>query len=483
MAAFSEADLLTLLRIQNPWWYSGQVDQSRIRSFHRGEYYLCAYTFFHSLRRFPVLTGPRRVGKSTILFQMIDQLLQNGTEPDQILYISLDTAVLEEAGILKLLMLYRSQITQAEPFFFFVDEVQKDRDWTSVLKFIYDSFPSAKVVATGSASFRIEEQYRETGEGRLRLIRVPTLSFYEYCMLRNTDAAVPDHMNVFQMHREKLSKQSLIITALSVLEPDLNRYLRLGGFPEYVSISQKDESYALSLIEENVINKVIFTDLSTTDRIKPTQLKRVFTYLCNTTSSIMNIEELCRELTGVSNATVVKYIEILESAGLIYCAHQVNSSGKKILKARDKIHIADSGIREAIVSDLHSPDDPVQKGYLMESAAYKHTADYCRCADADLQVGYMLKTGTEKEIDIVIYDHQKILQLIESKFRQHSSIKNSDLIISEGLPDTPGYIVTKSSVDYGLTARSEKSLYRIPAVAYLYLLGKMKYENNMINTL
>ena len=72
MAAFTETDLLTFLRVQNPWWRTGHVDESRKKRFHRGEFHLCTYTFYHSIRRFPVLTGPRRVGKSTILYQMID---------------------------------------------------------------------------------------------------------------------------------------------------------------------------------------------------------------------------------------------------------------------------------------------------------------------------------------------------------------------------------------------------------------------------
>ncbi|MBR6325013.1 MAG: DUF4143 domain-containing protein, partial [Victivallales bacterium] len=123
----------------------------------------------------------------------------------------------------------------------------------------------------------------------------------------------------------------------------------------------------------------------------------------------------------------------VESAGLIYCAEQVNSSGKKILKTRRKVHIADSGIRGAVMSELHSPDDPVQKGYLIESAAYKHTIDYCRCVDPALRVGYMLQAGRDKEIDIVICDRTGIRQLIESKVRNQSVVRDNDLIITAAL--------------------------------------------------
>ena len=478
MAVFSEMDLLALMRVQNPWWQTGKTDERKDLQFHRGEYYVCEQTFWHTLRRFPVLIGPRRVGKSTIAYQMIGNLLRSGIDPYRILYLSLDTSALEDAGILRLLMLYRSQISQAEDFYLFVDEVQKDEDWTSVLKYIYDAFPSARALATGSASFRIEGKTRETGEGRLRPIRIPTLSFYEYCMMKGLDAQEVKVEDVFQLHQATLAEQSTIMTKLACFEPELNRYLRLGGFPEYVSVSQADESYALSLIEENVINKAVYHDLTTTENVNPTQMKHLFSYLCNTTSNLVNVEEICREMRGISNATVAKYIEILESAGLIYRAEQMNSAGKKILKARSKIHIADSGIREAVMSELHSPDDPVQKGYLVESTAYKHTVDYCRCEDPHLKVGYMIQPGKDREIDIVICDQSGIRQLVESKVRNQSAIRDSDLIITAALPHQPGYVITKSSTDYGLSKRENTTIYRIPAVTYLFLLGQMKYSKN-----
>jgi predicted AAA+ superfamily ATPase len=126
------------MRVQNPWWQTGETDKRKDLQFRRGEYYLCGQVFWHKIRRFPVLSGPRRVGKSTIVHQMIGDLLASGVNPLQILYLSLDTSAMEEAGILKLLMIYQSQISQSEDFYLFVDEVQKDDDWTSAMKFIYD---------------------------------------------------------------------------------------------------------------------------------------------------------------------------------------------------------------------------------------------------------------------------------------------------------------------------------------------------------
>ena len=96
MAIFSDTDVLTILRDQNPWWNSGKVDPLLEKQFHRGEYYETTRVFFHSIRRFPVLSGLRRVGKSSILYQMIGDLLRKGISPQKIIYISLDTSVLSE---------------------------------------------------------------------------------------------------------------------------------------------------------------------------------------------------------------------------------------------------------------------------------------------------------------------------------------------------------------------------------------------------
>ncbi len=61
MAVFSDSDILTILRDQNPWWVTGSVPAAMEKPFHRSEYYETTRVFFHTIRRFPVLSGLRRV--------------------------------------------------------------------------------------------------------------------------------------------------------------------------------------------------------------------------------------------------------------------------------------------------------------------------------------------------------------------------------------------------------------------------------------
>lgn len=88
-------------------------------------------------------------------------------------------------------------------------------------------------------------------------------------------------------------------------------------------------------------------------------------------------------------------------------------------------------------------------------------------------VGYV-RGENGKEIDIVVQENTHDIQYIETKNRNVSKIKDSDGIIVYGLEDVPGYVVTKNIDDFGLTKRKNTKLYRIPAVVYLYLTGKMK---------
>lgn len=105
-------------------------------------------------------------------------------------------------------------------------------------------------------------------------------------------------------------------------------------------------------MREDVVDKVLKRDLPALYNIRnATELERIFLYLCNVSSDIVAIDAMAKELNGVSRQTVQNYIEYLESANLIYLSYPVALDGKKILKARPKIYIADAAIRNAVLMD------------------------------------------------------------------------------------------------------------------------------------
>ena len=114
----------------------------------------------------------------------------------------------------------------------------------------YDMNPGMKAVATGSASAVVEDNVRESGAGRWTVIRIPTLSFYEYCEIvgitRNIDCE-----DVFKLNTLSQQEQTRFIMGLSDLQVHLMKYLQMGGFPELAK--SDDIPYAQKILREDVM--------------------------------------------------------------------------------------------------------------------------------------------------------------------------------------------------------------------------------------
>lgn len=422
------------------------------------------------IRRTVVLTGTRRVGKTTIQYQMIDALLNDGIPPQKIVFISMDHPMLKLSQFQEVLDCYHENIYADQDVYYFFDEIQYASDWDRWLKIIYDNQPDTRVVATGSASPALMKGSRESGAGRWSVIQVPTLSFYEYCELLGLDIPdIPENLKVTDLLNKTQIERTQIMLQLSKVQNHFMRYLQVGGFPE-LALADND-LMAQQIMREDVVDKVLKRDLPSLYSIRnATELERIFLYLCNVSSEIISIDAITKELNGVSRATVENYIHYLESANLIYQSWPVDMSDKKILKARPKIYIADAAIRNAVLMDETIMTDPVGMGKVVETAVYKHiTAFYYKFATS---VGYFRGGKKNKEIDIVV-DYPKIKNiLIEVKYREGAPISNSDAIVELCENASAAIIITKTANDFGVhNTPSGKELLRIPAFAFLYLLG------------
>jgi len=417
-----------------------------------------------------VLTGARRVGKTTIQYQMIEELLSRGVAPQKIVYISMDHPMLKLAGFNEILECYHENIYAEQDCYYFFDEVQYAQDWDKWLKLIYDTQPDTQVVATGSASPALMKGNQESGVGRWTVIQVPTMSFYEYCELLGLDRPdLPQNLKITSLPHKTQQERAHVMVQLSKVQNHFNRYLTVGGFPE-LALSNND-LMAQQIMREDVVDKVLKRDLPALYNIRNAiELERIFLYLCNVSSEIVSIEAIAKELGGVSRPTVENYIRYLESANLIYQSWPVNMGGKKVLKARPKIYIADAAIRNAVLMDDSLLTDPVEMGKIVETAVYKHVAAFYY--QKVTSVGYFRGGRKGKEIDIVVdYPNEKNI-LIEVKYREGAPISDDDAISELCGEAAAAMVVTKNASDFGMhKTKSGKDIIRIPAFAFLYLLG------------
>ena len=471
MAIISKEGLLKVLVSYNPWWKTGVVNPKLSNTYKRFAFYEAMKRLNQTdIRRTVVLTGTRRVGKTTIQYQMIEALLQGGVPPQKIVFISMDHPMLKLSAMNEILECYHENIYPDQDVYYFFDEIQYAQDWDKWLKAIYDMQPDTKMVATGSASPVLVKGSQESGAGRWSAIQVPTLSFYEYCELLNVDRPdLPDDLKITPLLYKTQQERTQIMLQLSKVQNHFNRYLQVGGFPE-LALADND-ILAQQVMREDVVDKVLKRDLPSLYKIRnATELERIFLYLCNVSSEIVSIEAIAKELNGVSRPTVENYIDYLESANLIYQSWPVNMAGKKVLKASPKIYIADAAIRNAVLMDDSMLSDPVEMGKVVETAVYKHVAAFYYQQAAS--VGYYRGGKRGKEIDVVVeYSNSKNI-LIEVKYREGAPIPDDSAIVELSGEAAASIVVTKTADDFGVhNTKGGKDLIRIPAFAFLYLLG------------
>lgn len=471
MAITTKEGILKVLSAYNPWWKTGVVNPKLSRTYKRFAFYEAMKRIDQTnLRRTVVLTGTRRVGKTTIQYQMIEALLAKGVPPQKIVFISMDHPMLKLSGFNEILECYHENVYAEQDVYYFFDEVQYAQDWDKWLKTIYDMQPDTQVIATGSASPALIKGNQESGAGRWSVIQVPTMSFYEYCELLDLDRPVlPKNLKISPLLHMSKQERTQIMLQLSKVQNHFTRYLQVGGFPE-LALADND-LMAQQIMREDVVDKVLKRDLPSLYNIRnATELERIFLYLCNVSSEIVSIEAIAKELNGVSRPTVENYIQYLESANLIYQSWPINMAGKKVLKASPKIYIADAAIRNAVLMDASMLTDPVQMGKIVETAVYKHVAAFYY--QQATSVGYFRGGKRGKEIDVVVdYPNTKNI-LVEVKYREGAPIADDDAICELCDEAAAAIIVTKNANDFGIhNTKSGKDMIRIPAFAFLYLLG------------
>lgn len=478
MSIFTEENIISLLYSYNSWWRTGVVLKDFDKPIKRIPYYEANDSFRNHLRRMILLSGARRTGKTTIMYQTISSLLGEGINPKNILFISFDHPLLKMCSINDVLNVYTQNISSDNNIYCFFDEIQYSNNWNEWLKVLYDTNPNIKVMATGSASPILQNRVKESGLGRWITIPVPTLSFYEYCDLLNIEKIdLPQNIKPTQLYLLSNKEQVDLFQKMSFLQPHFIRYLQVGGFPE-LALS-RDDVYAQRILREDIVDKALKRDLPSIYAIRNIRdLEKVFLYLCYNSSNIINNNLISKEL-GINRETLDKYISYLESANLIYISKQVDISSKQILKEKNKIYISDAAIRNAVLMKDDITEDPTELGIIAETTVYKHVKAFSYKTLAD--IGYFRGGDKNKEIDIVVkYHASQPPIMIEVKYREDSHITEKDMIVQMANGIQPNLVITKKIDDYGLYNQYNdgKSIYKIPAPIFVYLLGYVESYKN-----
>lgn len=471
-------ELLGVIRGYNPWWQGEQYD---IPKFKRIAYDICLKYLLHpTLKRAVLLSGPRRVGKTTVLRQIANHLAFNADgawNPHGILYLSLDNPYVKLATLPELLRLYHDAIhPEGQPTILLLDEVQYSKDWDDHLKQLIDHHPEYRILATGSATVVHQQDLVDTGVGRWVRIRIPTLSFYEFVHISNPrEFNTPTMMKPRDLFRESPSRLANLAVKSRVLLPDFQRYLLVGGFPETATLPTP---LAQQLLREDVVERVLKRDLTALFGVrKIDDLERLFLYLCTHSGGIFEVRTVANALE-VSPTTVANHLSVLEQTGLIYRLPPIRIGGKKVLKVRNKIFLADAALRNAVL--LRGNDvltRPDEMGMIVETAVLRHLISY-HYADSP-RVGYWRDAASGREVDIIVKSPGYRIA-VEVKYRADARLRGKAGInmYCDAESVDYAYWVTQSEKDFGVSScgTSQTKVLTIPAHIFTYLLGQAERQ-------
>ena len=279
-----------LLLILNEWWEREAISRDKAREYRRKIFPIILDTF-NRYRQIIILTGLRRVGKTTLMFQIIENLLKQGVNARKIFYYSFDEMVEDPIKVLN----EYSKITKVdwrrENVFLFLDEVHKLRNWSSKVKLLYDNLPNLRICISGSASLLVEEEAFRNLAGRYFLFEIPPLTLQEYGELyfgRKIDS--------YEIYCSKL-------------ETILDDYIR-KPFPEIVKWT--DIARVNEYIRTLIIEKIVRTDIPQAFQgVNISLLSTLTEIFMRDVGAILNLTSLARDLR-VHKLTLRKHLKLLE---------------------------------------------------------------------------------------------------------------------------------------------------------------------------
>ena len=326
-----------------------------------------------------VVTGIRRSGKSTLLLQFQNILLEQGVEKEQIISINFEELEFEELLDYKKLYTYlKDKINPEKKNYIFLDEIQRVEAYEKVVDSLYVK-DNIDIYMTGSNSYMLSGDLATLLTGRYVEIKMLPLSFKEYCDVKEEDS-------------DKI----------------FSDYLAVGGLPYVASMDQNIEK--LNTYLEGIYNTVIIKDIEERQSRKerdPSKrrvsnialLKAIAKFLSSVVGSPVSVKSVTDYLISngrkVSPNTVDNYIEALCESFIFYEVDRFDIMGKELLKTNKKYYIVDLGLRNFVL-----PKRKYDLGFSIENIVYFEL----------LRRGFRVNIGKfgENEVDFVARKNDEI---------------------------------------------------------------------------
>lgn len=463
----------SFLDAYNPWWSNGETAFAGLPDFHR-DVFDDLYADIQRLPQMISVTGPRRVGKSTLLKQCIRKLIQeNGTEQAQrIVYFTMDDPALllphvDVDRFFEDLVAESAKRAKGGAVYLLLDEIQKFPRWELYLKKHYDLKTPVRFVVSGSASAPIFRKSRESLLGRIHDYQVLPFSFREFLFFTYQSN---DGSKTFKVYGDMIRRNLPLPNMLdqlhsfvkeaqqyeNILAPVIQHFLFEGGFPEVWKLP--DILAKQEYLYQNQIERVIFEDLLVAAEFrKPEMLRRFYLGLLAEPGRETNVTKLSKDI-GIAAATITTYFPLLEATDLVWRLHKYTGSKATAKAGNFKSYLVDLAVRNAVLKltpERLLADEPVLGLY-----AENIVANHLRRWPGLVELAYYRERNNE--LDFIV-DLGAVRVGIEIKYR--ATLNDRELSKSREIAESLGceafIAVCKERPDEALEKRlQEKS--RIP---------------------
>ncbi|MDP2947556.1 MAG: ATP-binding protein [Nanoarchaeota archaeon] len=372
-----------ILKEWNPWWEDKKLVKE-LEGKPRPQYKNLLDSI--NIREITIIIGVRRSGKSTLMYQMVDNLLNKDINPEQILFINLEDKKLIGIDLDEIYNTYRENLNQNKKAYIFIDEIHRKKDWESWIRKKYDLKTNDKFIISGSCSHLLKKEYSTLLTGRNLTFEIFPLSFQEYLFFKGES-----------IDKDKLKKNIILDKTKYNILNNLKKYFSIGGFPE---VFFKPEKYKIKILEQ-YFDDILYKDIIDRYNLNSQKTKDLALFLMTNFTSLISLRNL-RNSLGISYDSTKDYLSYYKEAFLFFTLDHFSYSFKEQKIIASKIYCIDNGLRNA-VSFKFSKDE----GKLAENVVF------IELKRRDKEIYYWKK---KNEIDFIIKNRDNSLTAINVSY-------------------------------------------------------------------
>ena len=362
-----------------------QINKIESQKILREEYFERLRNLKHK-KLIKIVTGIRRCGKSTVLDMFKEELLSNGVEENQIIFINFEDYENKSLRNPESLYNYIKQRLTSKMNYIFLDEIQRVEDFPEVVDSLYIK-DNVDLYLTGSNSSLLSSEIATLISGRYVEIKMLPFSFKEFVKATN--------------QTENLSSA-------------YRQYVETSSFPYVLELLQTPQEITAYL--EGIYNTILVKDIIDRKKIADSNvLKSVTQFLFDNIGSELSSKKIADTLTSngrkSDSKTIEKYVTSLEESFIVYRANRYNIKGKEYLKSLEKYYVADIGLRNFMLGKKS-----MDVGHILENVIYLEL----------IRRGYSVYIGkvNDMEIDFVAQNqHGNTYIQVAATVRDENTLK------------------------------------------------------------